>query len=270
MARTRRTREIYQRLIEAFREKPGNASHAARRAKCERRMAKTAWEKGWSGLSLSDGNDDLPPIRELVDKDHIRRRAEAKNMTLKEAEATLFERYNLPHEARERIRARKQREDGAAQAETAKSAEERIAQATLGTAGGMLATAQRLRPEMQQLADEMKRLVQEKIKDPKLSLDQGMKLLKQYFVLTGMASGMASEAVNLSRKVAGEPDNIVQMVKGASHSIDKDLARQLFNGDKDRLIGAMRALVNNDMTEDARKLMELNVSSQNKDHHPVH
>ena len=47
MAKRAYTQHLYDRLVEGFREKPGNASHAARFAGCERRCAARAWEHGW-------------------------------------------------------------------------------------------------------------------------------------------------------------------------------------------------------------------------------
>lgn len=41
------TRELYDALLVAFREKPGNYAHAATRAGCGYRMAKHGWLKGW-------------------------------------------------------------------------------------------------------------------------------------------------------------------------------------------------------------------------------
>lgn len=47
MARRAYTQDLYDRLVKAFREKPGNASNAARWAGCERRCAARAWANGW-------------------------------------------------------------------------------------------------------------------------------------------------------------------------------------------------------------------------------
>ena len=41
------TKETYERLVDAFRDAPGNFSAAARAVGCDRRMAKRAWTKGW-------------------------------------------------------------------------------------------------------------------------------------------------------------------------------------------------------------------------------
>lgn len=41
------TKETYEKLVDAFRDTPGNFSAAARAVGCDRRMAKRAWTKGW-------------------------------------------------------------------------------------------------------------------------------------------------------------------------------------------------------------------------------
>lgn len=45
------TRDRYDLLVAAYREQPGNASHAARVVKCDRRTATRAWHKGWSKIA---------------------------------------------------------------------------------------------------------------------------------------------------------------------------------------------------------------------------
>ena len=47
MARCRLTLEQYRRLLEAFREEPGNAARAARIAEVDPRTALRAWHRGW-------------------------------------------------------------------------------------------------------------------------------------------------------------------------------------------------------------------------------
>lgn len=39
--------KTYRLLLEAYREKPGNATHAGKVAECDRRMALTGWTDGW-------------------------------------------------------------------------------------------------------------------------------------------------------------------------------------------------------------------------------
>jgi len=50
MARRARTRELYDRLLQGYRDAPGNHAHAARVAGMEHRACKRAWEEGWPPL----------------------------------------------------------------------------------------------------------------------------------------------------------------------------------------------------------------------------
>jgi len=47
MGRRRLTQELYDRLVEGYRESPGNHAHAARIAGCGWKLAKRSWEDGW-------------------------------------------------------------------------------------------------------------------------------------------------------------------------------------------------------------------------------
>ncbi len=47
MSRRVISQDFYDRLVAAFRQDPGNASAAARYAKCDPRTAKKGWERGW-------------------------------------------------------------------------------------------------------------------------------------------------------------------------------------------------------------------------------
>jgi hypothetical protein len=70
MARRAYTREMYQALVNGFREAPGNASHAGRIAGVGRSAAKLAWEQGWPKRSWA------PPIRQYLEKEKELIRAE--------------------------------------------------------------------------------------------------------------------------------------------------------------------------------------------------
>lgn len=63
MARRPVTRELYAKLVAGFRDAPGNATHAAKVADCERRMAKRGWEEGWPVYPWAE------PIRRVIDRE---------------------------------------------------------------------------------------------------------------------------------------------------------------------------------------------------------
>lgn len=53
MARRRLTQELYDRLLEGFRESPGNYAHAAKFAGCGWKLAKRTWTNGWEDYSFA-------------------------------------------------------------------------------------------------------------------------------------------------------------------------------------------------------------------------
>ena len=81
------TEEVYERLVEAFRDKPGNVSNAARLAGCGPLMASRAWEKGWEPLSLL-------PIKDVIKEEQLIARGQIEAARLAQATSKRQEREN--------------------------------------------------------------------------------------------------------------------------------------------------------------------------------
>ena len=69
MATARLSRETYEKLVKAFREQPGNVSHAIRAAKVGPRTARRAWMRGWDAPSWAR------PIQDVFAQEQIQARA---------------------------------------------------------------------------------------------------------------------------------------------------------------------------------------------------
>lgn len=93
------TREFYDSLVQGFREAPGNATHAARRALCERRAAKHAWDKGWPAYPWAQ------PIKKVLESEAIAAKAEVRKAEIARGEQAEADRALAAQEA---IEARKQ------------------------------------------------------------------------------------------------------------------------------------------------------------------
>lgn len=93
------TRELYDSLVIAFRECPGNASFAARQAGCERRMANRGWLKGWPHT------DWAKPIKDVLESEKLAAAAALRQAALRAEEAREAERESARQES---IEARKQ------------------------------------------------------------------------------------------------------------------------------------------------------------------
>lgn len=63
------TRELYDALVAAFREKPMQFSHASRQARVTHRCAKRAWLEGWPGY------DWARPIQHVLEEERVVARA---------------------------------------------------------------------------------------------------------------------------------------------------------------------------------------------------
>lgn len=90
MGRRAITRELYDRIVEGYRQAPGNATYAARYSGVDRRTAGKAWAKGWPAFTWAI------PIREVIRQEMESARAE--RIRLQEEERA--------HQQRERDRAR--------------------------------------------------------------------------------------------------------------------------------------------------------------------
>jgi len=85
---------VYERLVEAFRDKPGNVSNAARLAGCGNLMASRAWEKGWEPLSLL-------PIKDVIKEEQLIARGQIEAARLAAASSKRQERENARKNALE-------------------------------------------------------------------------------------------------------------------------------------------------------------------------
>ena len=78
MARRVIDKLLYEKLVEAYRGKPENHSHAGKMADCDRRMAKRAYDMGWEAQPWA------VPIREVLVDDTARARARRQEMRSQE------------------------------------------------------------------------------------------------------------------------------------------------------------------------------------------
>lgn len=90
------TREMYDLLIDGYREQPGNASFAARAAGCDRRTAARGWNKGWLDLK---NHEWAVPIRDVIKNEMLSARAERQRLQEKEKEAVALERSRARQDA---------------------------------------------------------------------------------------------------------------------------------------------------------------------------
>jgi len=182
MARRPVTRELYAKLLAGFRDAPGNASHAARVADCERRMAKRGWEEGWPVYPWAE------PIRKVVEREQ--REAQEK------ARAEEVER------ARQAARVK----DAAAEdAQRVHQEEGRLVNAARVNVIVLLNATGRLGPSLQILSTQ----IQQAIETGGLGPEKASALLRNVASASASMVRAGQIALQLERLYRGDPTQIV-------------------------------------------------------------
>lgn len=171
------TREFYEKLLIAYRECPGNASFASRRALCDPRTARRAWRRGWPDRGFE-------PI-EVALENEKREKANAHKRALiaiqEQAEAQ-----------REKIRQ---------EALAAKDQEQQILKVARGDVLAALVLGADLVGAMREAVAAIKRELQPKAdgSPPDIKPVQAMILLSRHSQLIQRAVGAAEAVIQLSR-----------------------------------------------------------------------
>lgn len=241
MAGIKKTYKMYQLLVNAYREKPGNVTHASKMAGCGRRVARNAWETGWRKGGYI--HEDLQPIQQMIEAENIRVRDLASERTEEEAQLAIAEAARAS-----RLRANNE-------AVEQKTNEQKIASASLAVAAGLLPAMSEINRRMTILRNAVDEQISYLVSNKKMTIDRAMKLLKDWVLLAKYTNDTVVSAVDLSRKVAGEPDTVVEVTGGVQHDVRTQAVEELFGGDKERVIAATMSLVQGNMNDDARELL---------------
>lgn len=198
------TRELYENLVIAFRETPGNATAAARHARCDRRLARRLWD----GKEHQDA-----PWAERIKARLAREEAEATQEALRAQRAA--------HDQLEADRARLRQEAAQAQEQ-----ERQLLRTARGDVLASLAIAAELVPAMRQVA----RAITEACKPdphtgapPTLDPFKAMRLLGQHALLVQRAVGATEAVVQLSRLDRGATTAHVEVAGTEAMGLDAAL-----------------------------------------------
>jgi hypothetical protein len=177
------TRENYDKLLAAYRESPGNHSHAHRKTGITRPACRLAYDRGW----VKRAGEWARPIREVIEEEieAARSKVEALERAEKFGEAE-----------RERVRqasiAQRVKLGETVQLATAN------ARGLLGITAGLFKNAARLVEKVQEAA-----------LDPNLRPDVALNLLRHTGKLAKDATVVAREALEMDKLYRGEPTVIV-------------------------------------------------------------
>lgn len=186
MARRAITTDFYSRLLAAFRDTPGNATAAGRKAGCDQRTAKRAWEIGWPTHTWAR------PIREVLRDEQVAARAQRQDRQDAAADMAAQELAKAQQEA---IAARSQIGD--------------ILAGARGTAIAVLAAAGHLVPGIQKLSEHLLAALSKKDALAKLEPGDAMALLERYTRLVHKAAETSHLAMQMERLHLGLPTDIL-------------------------------------------------------------
>lgn len=197
------TQELYDSLVIAFREAPGNVSFAARRALCSRQLAKRLW----------DGRPyrDYPwakPISFVLEEEKIAAMARARELARQDAQAKEAERAKATQEAIE-----------------AQAQETQILRVARGDVLSALALAASLVPAMKTATAVINKALEvgQDGKLPTLSVKDAMTLMTRHTQLIQRAVGAAEAVIQLSRLDRGASTANVAIAKAEDLSLDQAL-----------------------------------------------
>ncbi len=194
MARRAVTQDLYDLLLQGFREAPGNASHAAKVAGCDRRMAKRGWEEGWPAASWAR------PIRERIHEERQAARAQAATLEREAQEAQASERAKAAREAAEVL-----------------AQEGQLMKVGRNDVLGVLVIAAQMLPAMRALAERLKDQLLNPALDPvtgqpaPLNPKEVLAIFRGYAAIAGRGVDAATKLIELERLRRGDPSEILRI-----------------------------------------------------------
>lgn len=189
--------DLYDEIIDAFRENPGNFHAVSQAVGCSWRTAKKAWTEGWEKRNFG-------PVEKVIELEELEARAvrleeeEQKLARLREEEAV-----NDAH-----IRAQARRDAIAARAEEAK-----MVKAARASAVSLLEASRKLSNGIEALAPQVRDAIKSlalDAKDPDIDqIERIAKLLWRVSISTRASSQTAFQILQAERLLLGQPTDII-------------------------------------------------------------
>lgn len=247
--RFKRTPENWHKLVEAFREKPGNYTHAGKTAGCDLRCSRRAWNEGWPNKDFAK-----VPIKDILEQEKLFVRAEYAKEEAAEAE----------HAARVRGAYDLVRDDVIIE----KAQEVKVIKAAFGNATRVLAMAGHLGESMVELSKQVSKALANP--DEELEFWRAINLMKSYAWLNQQGMNLAQGALGMIRKEAGDPDETIKVISESdvrASSLEEERTLAAFGGDVDELRGAIRDVLDGTMSERAKRLVTLQMEAVSQQRH---
>jgi len=236
-------REKYDRLVQAFREKP-NVARAAREAGCSEKAAYKAFHRGYDRPEWAS-----VPIKQLLEEEQLAARAKLEEeRRMREGVSDEFHRSQAGRASRYADEREKAKDDAAQQ----QAAEGRAVRAAMVHGQAILAIAGQLGQAALPIVQRAAELIaHERPGTYKEVID----LVAKVAWLGQSAVAVVGRAMELERLRLGKPDKILGVQSAATNAVDGDLAVELI-GSEEEVVAAIKELAEGKMTDRALKLLE--------------
>ena len=201
MARRQISRNLYERLLTAYRDKPGNHSNAARFGGCDRRMAKRAWERGW------DYAPQFTPIEQALGSEQ----AEARSLRVQSSAAQYIDAEAAASQARQ-------------DAVQARVQEGQMVKLARGSSTAVLAQAARALKASNTLVHFLE---QELPNLDGMTAVKALSVLDRISKLASQAQSIAHTTMRMERLHMGEAEATVEINHNVGPLSNEDLLREL-------------------------------------------
>ena len=245
----RLTREQYEILLTAFRDKPKNATNAAKLAGIDVRTARRAFEEGWQRP------DWARPIKQILEEEQAKLRA------------ALYEEERLKHY--QAVDLRLAREKAELDAREEKLREAQAVRAAVTAALGALAVSGHLSQAKIKLASRASELIVHEAELGKMTWNAAIALLQKLQKLDTDAANQLKVSMDILRLHLGPTSQFTSVtgaVSTALPELEGKTAADLLGGEE-AFRQAVRDFADNKITPDVEKLIEYQTEVANRHKH---
>lgn len=198
------TREKWDDIVLAFREHGENFKAVAEQCKIHWSTAKRAWEEGWATQKSKPWS---VAIKSLMEKEKIEARA-----ALEREKNALVNDHRIARQdsLREAI------EEGFSDLVDSRKKQGKVIRAARNNSIAALVVSQKLLQAAIPLSD----LIVQQLKDPRLTVFERMRVMRQIVRFGHDAVEIAQIADEMERKALGEPDTILKVQHGIDMSLE--------------------------------------------------
>lgn len=234
-------------MVEAFREKPGNASHAARKAGVDQRTAQRGWRLGFPHLiHAAPSPESHRPIKDIFAREQEAIRAYARAKEVDDAKLAAVE-----------------REKQAAAKEDQLSQKERelyLVRSAQNNAMGLLAVVGELARATIPLSQKLALAITEDARPveqggSKLDIEKTLQTVTRLTYVAQSAIGAARTTMEMERRLVGAGDEPATAIKAGHARVDEARVSRALGGDPARMKAAINDLLAGNITADAAEIL---------------